>query len=36
MKINAKSIDLAKVQAEAEESYRKGFFCCEGYGRYYG
>ena len=29
MKINAKSIDLAKVQADAEESYRKGFFCCE-------
>ena len=29
MKVNAKSIDLAKVQAEAEESYRKGFFCCE-------
>ena len=29
MNINAKSIDLAKVQADAEESYRKGFFCCE-------
>ena len=29
MKVNAKSIDLAKVQADAEESYRKGFFCCE-------
>ena len=29
MKINATSIDLAKVQADAEESYRKGFFCCE-------
>lgn len=29
MKINATSIDLAKVQADAEESFRKGFFCCE-------
>ena len=29
MKVNAKSIDLAKVQADAEESFRKGFFCCE-------
>ena len=29
MNINAKTIDLAKVQADAEESYRKGFFCCE-------
>lgn len=29
MEIKAKSIDLAKVQAEAEESYRRGFFCCE-------
>ncbi|MBR0372943.1 MAG: C_GCAxxG_C_C family protein [Mogibacterium sp.] len=29
MNINAKSIDLAKVQADAEESFRKGFFCCE-------
>ena len=29
MKINAKSIDLTKVQADAEESFRKGFFCCE-------
>ena len=29
MNINAKTIDLSKVQADAEESYRKGFFCCE-------
>ena len=29
MEIKATSIDLAKVQADAEESYRKGFFCCE-------
>ncbi len=29
MKINATSIDLTKVQADAEESFRKGFFCCE-------
>lgn len=29
MKINATSIDLAKVQQEAEESFRRGFFCCE-------
>ena len=29
MKINASSIDLAKIQTDAEESFRKGFFCCE-------
>ena len=29
MEVKATSIDLAKVQADAEESYRKGFFCCE-------
>ena len=29
MKVNAKSINLEKIQQEAEESYRKGFFCCE-------
>ena len=29
MKINAKSINLTKIQKEAEESFRKGFFCCE-------
>ncbi len=29
MNITATTIDLAKVQADAEESYRKGFFCCE-------
>lgn len=29
MEIKATSIDLTKVQDAAEESYRKGFFCCE-------
>lgn len=29
MNIKAESVDLAKVQADAEESYRRGFFCCE-------
>lgn len=29
MEIKAASIDLIKVQDAAEESYRKGFFCCE-------
>ena len=29
MEIKATSIDLSKVQADAEESYRNGFFCCE-------
>ena len=29
MEIKATSINLSKVQAEAEESYRRGFFCCE-------
>ena len=29
MKVNAKSINLTKIQKEAEESFRKGFFCCE-------
>ena len=29
MEIRATQIDLSKVQADAEESYRKGFFCCE-------
>ncbi len=26
MKVNAKSINLTKIQKEAEESFRKGFF----------
>ena len=29
MEVKAKSIDLTKVQELAEESFRKGFFCCE-------
>lgn len=29
MEVKAKSIDLTKVQDMAEESFRKGFFCCE-------
>ena len=29
MKVNAKSINLTKIQKEAEELFRKGFFCCE-------
>ena len=29
MEIKATSIDLTKVQEAAEESFRKGFFCCE-------
>ncbi len=30
MKVNTRaSIDLAKVQAEAEEDISQGFFCCE-------
>ena len=29
MEVKAELIDLTKVQEEAEESFRKGFFCCE-------
>ena len=29
MEIKAELIDLTKVQEDAEESYRRGFFCCE-------
>lgn len=29
MEIKATGIDLTKVQEDAEESYRRGFFCCE-------
>ena len=29
MEVKATSIDLSKVQADAEESFRKGFYCCE-------
>lgn len=29
MQIKADLIDLTKVQEDAEESYRNGFFCCE-------
>ena len=29
VKINAKEVSLKKVQKDAEDSYRGGFFCCE-------
>ena len=29
MEVKATSIELSKVQADAEESFRKGFYCCE-------